>query len=147
VLQCGKNEPSGQRSMNHHAKPTERQKQKNHMRDTHSCIRAYTGTCRPRSVRFCCTGTTSHCTGEKRKTLDILPILILDPLFKKTFYQFGSYYLPRHSWPSPPIFVPIAIFCLALSHHSGFLFPCIVQESFVCLKVSFSTKIEIKSIQ
>jgi hypothetical protein len=22
----------------------------------------------------------------------------------------GSYYLPRHSWPSPPIFVPIAIF-------------------------------------
>ncbi len=32
-------------------------------------------------------------------------------------------------------------FRLALSRHSGFLVPCFAQESFLCLKVSFSTKI------
>ncbi len=53
----------------------------------------------------------------------------------------GSYYFPRHSWPSSPIFLPIAIFCLALSCHYGFLFLCFVWESFFCLKVSFLTKI------
>ncbi len=52
----------------------------------------------------------------------------------------GSYYLPRHSWPSPPIFLSIAIFCLAFSQHSGFLFLCFGWESLVCLKVSFLTK-------
>ncbi len=62
-------------------------------------------------------------------------------LHRRADQPYGSYHLPRHFWPSAPIFLPIAIFCLALSSHSGFLFPCFVRESFVCLKVSFLTKI------
>ena len=64
----------------------------------------------------------------------------------KCWYLHGSNYLSRHYWPLPPILVPIAIFCLTLSHHSRFLFPCFEQESFVCLKVSFLTKILMKMI-
>ncbi len=72
VLQCGEDGPSGQRSMNRHAKPAERQKHKKHVWDTHSCIGAYAGTRRPWSIRFCCTGTTSRCTKKRRKTLEHL---------------------------------------------------------------------------
>jgi hypothetical protein len=55
-----------------------------------------------------------------------------------------SNYLPRHSWPSPPIFGSIAIFFLSVSRHFWCPFPYFLQESVVCLKVSFSTKIQIK---
>ncbi len=34
----------------------------------------------------------------------------------------------------PPYFYWSPFFCLAFSRHSGFLFPCFAQESFVCLK-------------
>ncbi len=56
----------------------------------------------------------------------------------------GSDYLPRHSWPSPPIFQSIAICFLSVSHHFWCPFPSSLQESFVYLKVSFSPKIQIK---
>ncbi len=40
----------------------------------------------------------------------------------------GSYYLPRHSWPSPPIFLSIAIFL------SCFLLPFWVSLSVFCAR-------------
>jgi hypothetical protein len=65
------------------------------------------------------------------------------PIFVPIAIFCGSDYLPRHSWPSPPIFRSIAFF-LSVSCHFWCPFPYFLRKSFVCLKVSFSTKIQIK---
>ncbi len=64
--------------------------------------------------------------------------ILFPPLFFPflcLIFEWGSDYLSMHSWPSPPIIflLPIAIFCVALSRHFGFLFPCFARESVFCL--------------
>ena len=46
----------------------------------------------------------------------------------------GSYYLPRHFWPSPLIFLSITIFLSRFVPPFWVSLSCFVPESFVCLK-------------
>ncbi len=78
MLICGKDGPSGEQDLHNHVKPVRFLKHKKCAWDALSTTGVNVGTRRPWSVRFCCTGTTNHCTKQRISKLDIIQVQKLE---------------------------------------------------------------------